>query len=606
MKTLIGCVGLLVGIFTANGFAADVPGEPKLLDFIAGQHDRQYTNVPREVLAFYYTWYGTPDREGKWVHWGAENKTTHDIPESRHYPARGAYDSHDPALLAAHIKEAKDHGITGFITTWWGQGTYDNRAFQLLLDQAETNHFKTTIYWETAPGKGREQITRAVSDLVYVLKKYGPRKAFLKVDGKPVIFIYGRVMDEVPLTSWPAILTEARAQAGDFLLIADGYKESFARMFDGVHTYNNCAEVAGKPSEALHTWSRQHYSSAVQLARKQGRIRCVTVIPGYDDTKIRKPGLNAMRQDGQTYRVLWEEALRAQPDWVLITSFNEWHEGSEIEPSWEDGDKYLKLTAKFAPQFLADKSSRAEKNLPPGMPGEKKRELQALFNGRTIGLLPDYGDAAFWLLDAGLSVKELSWADLANPEVFNPKTIPVLLHAGGENYSSTGKAAGDVLPALQHYLSNGGFLVSLPTQPFPFYYDSINGKPQPIANQLGLPVQGGWEQPPNAARLTFHFDTNVLAGLPATASFPETGDLRWRPASRAAIGREDSYQSLASLTDSNGHAFGDGIAYVQLHNPQLNSGRILDVWRRMGEAVGEDKLMTAIFQFVGGKLVQKR
>ena len=46
---------------------------------------------------------------------------------------------------------------------------------------------------------------------------------------------------------------------------------------------------------------------------------------------------------GQTYRVLWEEAIKADPDWVLITSWNEWHEGSEIEPSWEDGDVYVKL-----------------------------------------------------------------------------------------------------------------------------------------------------------------------------------------------------------------------------------------------------------------------
>jgi len=36
-------------------------------------------------------------------------------------------------------------------------------------------------------------------------------------------------------------------------------------------------------------------------------------------------------------------AIKADPDWVLITSWNEWHEGSEIEPSWEDGDAYLKL-----------------------------------------------------------------------------------------------------------------------------------------------------------------------------------------------------------------------------------------------------------------------
>ena len=44
-----------------------------------------------------------------------------------------------------------------------------------------------------------------------------------------------------------------------------------------------------------------------------------TVIPGYDDTKVNKPGRIAYRKGGQVYRTLWEDAIRARPDWVLIT-----------------------------------------------------------------------------------------------------------------------------------------------------------------------------------------------------------------------------------------------------------------------------------------------
>jgi hypothetical protein len=593
---------LVLGLCVMSGLAAEMPGEPHLLDFISARHERQYTNVPHEVLAFYYTWYGLPDRHGQWIHWGGEDKAAHDIPESRHYPARGAYDSQDPALLESHIVQAKADGLTGFIATWWGQGTYEDRAFQLLLVQADKHDFKTTIYWEIAPEEGREQIDHAINDLVYVLKNYGPRKSFLKVEGKPVIFVYGRVMEEVPLASWPAIINGARSQAGDFLLIADGYSESFARMFDGVHTYNICAQVQGKSPEALRTWSAQHYASAVNLARRQGRVSCVTVIPGYDDTKIRKPGLNAARQDGQTYRVLWEEAIQAQPDWVLITSFNEWHEGSEIEPSWEDGDQYLKLTAEFAPRFLAEKSSRPGNVPRPAWSAEKARTLQSLFKGRAIGLLPDFGDAAFWLLDAGLSVKELSWADVTDPTIFNPQNFPLVLHAGGERYSANGSATNDVVPALQHYLAQGGFLVSIPDQPFPFYYDEATGKPRVVANQIGLPVQQGWEQPPANVKLTFQFNTQALPGWVASAPFPVGGDLRWRPASRAAIGRNDFYLALALLVDADGRALGDGIAYVEHRDPPLKGGRTLYVWMRMADVVGEDNLLSGILEFAGKKL----
>ena len=301
--------------------------------------------VPHEVLAFYYTWYG-PAR-----HWGIVDAARHDIEAARDYPVKGAYDSHDPAIIAWQISAARKHGITGFIATWWGQGTYEDQAVQLVLEAAARKHFKATIYWETAPGKGAEQVDNAVNDLAYVLTRYGTNRAFLRVDGKPVIFVYGRVMGQMPFGSWPEIISRARARAGDFLLIADGYSERNAARFDGLHTYNICGAVKGKTPAELRAWAAAHYADAVKLAREHGRIACVTVIPGYDDTKIRKPGLKAERLNGQVYRVLWDQAIKARPDWVLITSWNEWHEGSEIEPSLEYGDQYLRITDQAALRF---------------------------------------------------------------------------------------------------------------------------------------------------------------------------------------------------------------------------------------------------------------
>lgn len=44
-----------------------------------------------------------------------------------------------------------------------------------------------------------------------------------------------------------------------------------------------------------------------------------------------------------------EAALATAPEWaVLLTSWNEWPEGTQIEPSVSYGDWYLHLTAQFA------------------------------------------------------------------------------------------------------------------------------------------------------------------------------------------------------------------------------------------------------------------
>ena len=609
----------LVSIVIAASLVQTVLADGGVLDFMRERQNRQYERVPRQVLAFYYTWYGRPERHGHWVHWDKVNPKQHDISASTHYPAKGAYDSHDPEIIDWHIDLAKKHGLTGFITTWWGQGTFDDRAFELLIERARLKDFKVTVYWETAPGKEQAQIDRAVNDLLYVLRKYGSQTPFLKVDGKPVIFVYGRVMNQVPTDSWPKIVRRVQQESGsDFLLIADGYNESYARLFDGVHTYNICGWVKGKAPAELRSASEKSFENAVTLAKRHGRISCLTVIPGYDDTKIRKPGLNAERMGGQTYQVLWEQAIQADPDWVLVTSWNEWHEGSEIEPSWEDDDKYIRMTGEYASRFRSTPHSRV--SIPSEQASVDKKsaaELRTLYKGKTIGVLPGYGsEAVFWLADAGVTLKELTWKDLLDPAVFNARRVPLTVYASGEHYVRTVQQDGDVLEALQRYLREGGMIVAIPFQPYPFFYDETGGT-NVAAGRVGLPIAGSrppsrrvdvgplvhaWEEPPADVELTFHVDANQLPGLPRTAPFPATGDLRWRPATAAVLPEGDVYTPLAQLKDQQGRHYGDGIAFVEHKTGELAGGKTLYIWMRMPDVLGTATTFREVFRFAGRRL----
>jgi hypothetical protein len=594
--------------------AVPAQAESGMLEFLRSRQQRRFEQVPRQVLAFYYTWYGRPDRHGRWIHWGKVDPQRHEISESTHYPAQGAYDSHDPEIIDWHVDQAQKHGITGFIATWWGQGTLDDRAFELLIERVQNKNFQVSVYWETAPGRGQAQIDRAVDDLLYVLRRYGSQEAFLDVDGKPVIFVYGRVMNQVPLRSWPEIIRRTRQQyRNDFLLIADGYHDSYARVFDGIHTYNICGWVRDKTPTELRDLSAHHFAHAANLARQHGKISCLTVIPGYDDTKIRTPGLRASRLDGKTYRVLWQEAIHADPDWVLITSWNEWHEGSEIEPSWEHDDKYLRITGEYAAPFRDSPPSHAATAKHRSGPSpEVARELQDLYRNRPIGILPDYGgEVVFWLADAGLTLKELSWEDVLDPAILDAERLPLVIYAGGEHYVRSLNEPNDVVQALQRYLRQGGFLLAVPFQPYPFFYDET-GNSRNVAREVGLPIAGSaprrdsaparpnlrsWETPPADLSLEFHVNTRQLTGLPAVAAFPPDGDLRWRPATEAILESSDTYVSLATLKDSDGSDYGDGIAYVEHRSAKLAPGKTLYVWMRMPEVLGRDATFAALFRF---------
>ena len=67
------------------------------------------------------------------------------------------------------------------------------------------------------------------------------------------------------------------------------------------------------------------------------------------------------RREGQYYRRAWESAIDSSASWVSITSYNEFGEGTQIEPvlQGKKGYKdyggspmlYMKLTKEFADVF---------------------------------------------------------------------------------------------------------------------------------------------------------------------------------------------------------------------------------------------------------------
>jgi len=319
-----------------------------------GEAFAEQTDAPidRKVLAFYYTWYGSPEVSGKWLHWrrGESDFSLLDqrgLPyvRSTNHPTIGLYDSNDPLVISGHLKLARNAGIDAFIATWWGQNDFTDKAFEACMDVADKmkSTTKLTIYYETVPN---EDPQKAVEDLLYVLEKYGGRESFLKVNGVPVVFIYGRAMGQLSAAQWGEVVAAVKKEKpAAFIADTDGRTKANRADFDGFHFYNPVGRV--KRGTNMGTFYRKY----VEKLRAPGKTVCLTIIPGYDDTHVRQPGTAVSRENTALYSRLWSSAVAARPDWILITSWNEWHEGSEIEPSVEDGRVYLDMTAEQAPAF---------------------------------------------------------------------------------------------------------------------------------------------------------------------------------------------------------------------------------------------------------------
>lgn len=297
--------------------------------------------MPKKVCAFYYPWYGNPwGPTGYWRHWDPDNNYA-----STDTPILGYYDSLSDTIVTQHVQWAKEYGIDVFISSWWGIGSFEDAALGLILDAALNDGLQVTVYLEASGAaqnaSPEERPDIFAHELNYIIDTYGHHPSFFKLDGAPVVFIYGLPLSLIPLSDWEYVLSQVSTEA---VFIADSFDPSVLDIFDGFHTYNPVA-LSEEETDRL-------YWNAYLQASYHGKIFAATVVPGYDDRVIRDPGLYVPREGGTFYQTRWDVATSNAPHWILITSWNEWHEGTEIEPSIEYGYQYLDSTKVYRDRWV--------------------------------------------------------------------------------------------------------------------------------------------------------------------------------------------------------------------------------------------------------------
>lgn len=361
LKAILACVQVLLSL---SAIFNEPPPRPPISE-----------PIPHLTLAFYYPWYGSPGGASgadDWVHWRDVDTAHRTIASSTNYPTLGPYDSHDPAVIDQHGAWASDAGIDGLVVSWWGRGSFEDRAVPIILDVAARHNLKVSVYVERVPkGAGRAAAQPTADEIRWIIDTYGPHPAFLKLDGRPVLFAYVRLNQELTNAGWNAVFNILRVQdATQPIIIGDRPPQPIAPNFDGWHTYDPMGQIFHERSrfESLQAWARHTFADWIRQGRDIAGITCVTICPGYDDRYFRSPGVFVPRDEGQTYRTLWQQAMQADPDWILITSFNEWHESSEIEPSDKNGSADLDITREMTKAWRHELSRKLPSEEPPTSP----------------------------------------------------------------------------------------------------------------------------------------------------------------------------------------------------------------------------------------------
>lgn len=280
------------------------------------------------VLAFYYPWFADYTKS-----------TLADVPMQ----GRSVW---DPAGVGSMTQQAKQNGVNGFIVSWHGNA--DGSAFDLALRAAERQGQVVAPYVETPSATSQRSPEYADPFTVYVwLKQALARRtssAFLKAsDGVPVVFVYE--MEALKPGQWAGVVGALAKDGVRVHLVGDETDARYLPFEWGVHRYS-----ALDGSASLTAWSRNTSlvarAGAVVDPSRLPRLYAGTVSPGFDDQALRGELHPVVaRGDGSRYDATWSAALAGDPDWVLVSTWNEWFEDSQIEPGLLTGSTALRQTA---------------------------------------------------------------------------------------------------------------------------------------------------------------------------------------------------------------------------------------------------------------------
>ena len=305
---------------------------------------------PYEIGVYYYPGW-SPDR------WYERWEKQAGFPERD--PALGFYREGDPEVADWHIKWAVENGISFFVYDWyWRDGHIDHeKALEDgYLNAKYRDYLKFYVMWANHAGFADHSLDQLLTVTDYWLENYFWRECYYKIDGKPVVSFFAPDSLTNDLDSSQNVraafdamrkrVQEAGMPGIYFIACGDnspdGQRHFKSEGYDAVSAYNY--PWAGATSQ------RSPYSALmdghIPIWNEALEEQIIPYIPlltvGWDSRPWH--GEDALVRFGRTTES-FKEGLMSMKEWMddngvkvgLLECWNEWGEGSYIEPNREFG-----------------------------------------------------------------------------------------------------------------------------------------------------------------------------------------------------------------------------------------------------------------------------
>lgn len=340
-------------ILSLAGVAASASRSPQAF----AENSTQRISERPVLLAHYMPWYAAKPTSAVWGwHWTMNHFRPDAFENGRRsiasklYPAIGPYDSADPLVVDYHLLLMKLAGIDGLVIDWYGRERLHDyaqlhRNTQRLVARAGELGLKVAVCYEDrtikelvksgrVPAEGRA--AQAAKEIEWLVENWFPLDHYVKVEGKPLLLSFGT-----------ANLTDAEWSAALQMISAP---IAYVSQKQG-----RSAAIGGfdwpAPSRGGIVATEQFYKNA-----SRWRLAIPVAYPRFDDiyeqAKLHPSYGNIPDDAGATFRKTLEAALTSSAPIVQIATWNDWGEGTVIEPSAEFGTRDLEVLQKARKQHV--------------------------------------------------------------------------------------------------------------------------------------------------------------------------------------------------------------------------------------------------------------
>jgi hypothetical protein len=303
------------------------------------------------VGAYYYPWH-----TGSSFHGGSPPGSTtlvyHLDPQQT--PELGWYDQNEETVISQHYQWANYAGLDFFVCSYWGMGKKEDTVIRSrMLDNPDRGDIKLAVFLETSITPRNPDVTAAsiTAEIDYLCDYYFNQDGYFRIDGKPVIFIYvTRAMSDADLTWFISAIRTAAANKGigDVYIVGDevwgspniSAKTPRVSQMDAITNYDvygNLGRARFVTDANLDAWQTNN-NSWKSLADSLGKKFIPSVSPGFNDRGVREghqPSSRKLNSDSNAFGTLFSgmlDRVTEDMDMVMVTSWNEWHEDTQIEP----------------------------------------------------------------------------------------------------------------------------------------------------------------------------------------------------------------------------------------------------------------------------------